>query len=183
MGISRRVEGTGLGIWICGWRSWFTSNSQCGAGQPTSMCGSQSPCLGKAEWNSGRSCDPVHCFTQKSHLPEDTVVLSVSAFVRAALSQPRFQPFLLRGWEMNGGAIHPVSRDSICLSGAAGLVVFECGPRLGLATLASSYFLGTWKSFLCCVHTCPRVLTHAHECTQSCLTPLWSVFPSVQWKL
>ena len=90
-----------------------------------------------------KSCDPVHYFTQKSHLPEDTAVLSVPAFVRAALSQPRFQPFLLRGWEMNGEAIHPVSRDSSCLSGAAGLVVFECGPRLGLATLASSYFLGT----------------------------------------
>ena len=43
---------------------------------------------------------------------------------------------------MNGEAIRPGSRDSSYLSGAAGLVVFECDPQLGLATL-ESYFLGT----------------------------------------
>ena len=35
MGNFRWVEWTDPGIWSCGWRSWFTSNPQCGPGQPT----------------------------------------------------------------------------------------------------------------------------------------------------
>lgn len=154
-----------LPVWR--WTAPSTSGSQSGKGRG---------------WNRESRVIQSRCFTQQSHLPEDTAAPSVSACVQAVFSQPRFQPCLLRGWEMNGEAIRPGSRDSSYLSGAAGLVVFECDPQLGLATL-ESYFLGTWKSFLCCVHTRPRVLTHAHEYTQSCWTPLWSYFPSVQWKV
>ena len=144
MGNSRWVEWTDSGIWSCGWRSWFTSNPQCSPGQPTkhvwvSIClsGKGRGWNGKVLWSS-----PGILQAMRSHLLEDTAAPSASAFARAALSWPQFQPCPPRGWEVNGEAIHPVSRDGSCVSAAAGLIVFEWDPRLGLATLAS-YFLVT----------------------------------------
>ena len=176
MGNFRWVEWTDPGIWSCGWRSWFTSNPQCGPGQPTKHVWSPSACLGKVEGEMARVLwsSPGILQAMRSHLLEDTAAPSASAFARAALSRPRFQPCPPRGWEVNGEAIHPVSRDGSCVSAAAGLIVFEWDPRLGLATLAS-YFLGTWKSFLCCVHACPWMHAELFDPTLVSISPTVSI--------
>ena len=162
---SRGVKWTDPGIWICGWRSWFTSNSQCGARQPTKHVWVSVSLSGKGWGWNGKSRVIQSSIFHRRVIFRRTQRLHQCQVCASSIVPACFQPCLLTRLQMNGEAIYLVSRDSSCLSGAAGLVVFECGPRLGLATLASSYFLGTWKSFLCCVHTCPRVLTELFDPT------------------